>query len=85
MADKVVIEIKQPIPRAFTEREKSEWLDAAAQRTPPAARDAATLQAWLAQRNPRRYARLISDMRWAEGELAKELDMLPEDVRWILP
>ena len=85
MADRIIAEFAVPIPRAVTEREVDEWLEAASQRVPPAEHDKHKLRAWLVRRNARRYNKLMELMRWAEREYEREFGLLPEDVRWLLP
>lgn len=63
--------------------EVEDWIAIASRREPPRSRDRETLRNYLKAKNPRRWALLQRQLRWAENQMLK-LGMNPEDTRWIL-
>lgn len=65
-------------PRVPTDEERKQWLENGSRRP-----RISSVRKELRRRNPVRWRRLHSDLRWMERQLAS-MNLNPEDARWYL-
>jgi hypothetical protein len=70
-------------PRHVTDSDLASWFNAADERPTQTTLDLNQMRNYLKAKNPYRWARMQSDMRWARKIFVK-LGRNPEDVRWLL-
>lgn len=70
-------------PRLPTSDDVDNWFASADNRRPPSSKTRKELQTLLKRKNPVRYFRMKSDLRWAQRILKRE-GRNPEDARFVI-